>query len=60
MKKKYPEKIIAQSELYSFSINVLPRIKTFHSPSGAVSQYLNNWLNPIFPFSMFKNRMPPV
>ena len=27
---------------------ILARIITFHSPDGAVSQYLNDWLNPIF------------
>ena len=40
--------------------NVLVSIKTFHSPGGAGARYLNNWLNPIFAFSTFKNTIPAL
>ena len=32
----------------------------FHSPSDAVSQYLNNRLNPLFACSAFKNSIPAL
>ena len=35
-------------------------LKTFHSTGGARPQYLNNWLNPIFAFSIFKNSIPAL
>ena len=43
------------------AIKLFNVLDSIHSPGGAgLPQYLNNWLNPIFAFSTFKNSMPAL